>query len=88
MAVGRFFFLCSPDCPKQLRTSFLFYKFLYAIVSAKVSALKRRPFKFLLASQRAVVCQLYENFDLLLTLLSTNVILACNQKLVCCLVIG
>ena len=32
------FFLCSPDCPKQPRSSFPFYKFLYSIVSAKVSA--------------------------------------------------
>ena len=32
-----FFFLCSPDCPKQPRTSFSFYKFFYPIVSAKVS---------------------------------------------------
>ena len=31
------FFLCSPDCPKQPRTSFPFYKFFYPIVSAKVS---------------------------------------------------
>ena len=31
------FFLCSPDCPKQPGTSFLFYKFFYPIVSAKVS---------------------------------------------------
>ena len=31
------FFLCSPDCPKQPRTSFPFYKFFYPIISAKVS---------------------------------------------------
>ena len=31
------FFLCSPDCPKQPRASFPFYKFFYTIVSAKVS---------------------------------------------------
>ena len=31
------FFLCSPDCPKQPRTSVPFYKFFYPIVSAKVS---------------------------------------------------
>jgi len=37
-AVGRVFFLCSPDCPKQPRTSFSFYKFFYPIVSATVSA--------------------------------------------------
>ena len=30
-------FLCSPDCPKQPRTSFPCYKFFYTIVSAKVS---------------------------------------------------
>ena len=35
-----FFFLCSPDCPKQPRTSFPFYKFFYPIVSAKVSVHK------------------------------------------------
>jgi hypothetical protein len=33
------FFLCSPDCPKQPRTSFPFYKLFYPIVSAKVSEL-------------------------------------------------
>ena len=27
------FFLCSPDCPKEPRTSFQFYKFFYPIVS-------------------------------------------------------
>ena len=37
MAVGSFF-LCSPNCPKQPRTSFLFYELFYPIVSAKVSA--------------------------------------------------
>ena len=31
------FFLCSPDCPKQPKYSFPFYKFFYTIVSAKVS---------------------------------------------------
>jgi hypothetical protein len=33
----RGFFLCSPDCPKQPRTSFPFYKLFYPIISAKVS---------------------------------------------------
>ena len=37
MAIGTFFSLCSPDCPKQPRTSFPFYKLFYPIVSAKVS---------------------------------------------------
>ena len=32
------FFLCSPDCPKQPRTLYQLYKFVYTIVSAKVSA--------------------------------------------------
>ena len=32
------FFLYSPDCRKQPRTSFPFYKFFYPVVSAKVSA--------------------------------------------------
>jgi hypothetical protein len=36
------FFLCSPDCPKQPRTSFPFYKFFYPIISAKVSGLTVR----------------------------------------------
>ena len=31
------FFLSSPNCQKQPRTSFPFYKFFYPIVSAKVS---------------------------------------------------
>ena len=33
----KFFSLCSPDCQKQPRTSFSFYKLFYPIVSAKVS---------------------------------------------------
>ena len=37
MAVG-IFFLCSPACPKQLRTSFLFYKFSYTFICAKICA--------------------------------------------------
>ena len=37
MAVGRFFFLCSPDCPKQSRSSFPFYKFFYPTISARIS---------------------------------------------------
>ena len=36
MAVG-IFFLCSPACPKQPRTSFPFYKFFYPTISAKIS---------------------------------------------------
>ena len=32
-----FFFLCSPDCPKQPRTSFTFYKFFYSIISGRIS---------------------------------------------------
>ena len=39
------FFLFSPDCPKQLRTSFSFYKLFYPIVSAKVSD-DKRPSRF------------------------------------------
>ena len=31
------FFLCSPECTKQPRTSFPFYKFFYSIISAMVS---------------------------------------------------
>ena len=31
------FFLCSPDCPKQPRTSFMFCKFFYPIISARIS---------------------------------------------------
>ena len=36
MAVERFF-LCSPDCPKQPRTSFPFYKFFYPTISDRIS---------------------------------------------------
>ena len=36
MAVGSFFFLCSPVCPKQPRTSFPFYKFSYTIICSKI----------------------------------------------------
>ena len=38
MAVGRGFFLCSPACPKQPRTSFPFYKLFYPSISARISA--------------------------------------------------
>ena len=38
------FFLCSPTCPKQPRTSFPFYKFFYPTISARISEL-RRPFE-------------------------------------------
>ena len=37
MAVGSFFFLCSPAYPKQPRTSFLFHKFFYTIISARIT---------------------------------------------------
>ena len=30
------FFLCSPDCPKQPRTSFPFYKFFYPTIWSKI----------------------------------------------------
>ena len=36
MAVGSFF-LFSPDWPKQPRTSFLFYKFIYPNISGRIS---------------------------------------------------
>ena len=36
MAVASFF-LCSPDCPKQPRTSFPFYKFFYPTISGRIS---------------------------------------------------
>ena len=32
-----FFFLCSPNCPKQPRTLFLFYKLFYPAISCKIS---------------------------------------------------
>ena len=31
------FFLCSPNCPKQPRTSFPFYKFFYPTISGRIS---------------------------------------------------
>ena len=31
------FFFCSPDCPKQPRASFLFYKFFYPTISCRLS---------------------------------------------------
>jgi hypothetical protein len=31
------FFLCSPDCPKQPRTSFPFYKLFYPTISGRIS---------------------------------------------------
>ena len=32
-----FFFLCSPDCPKQPRIDHLFYRFLYPIICGAIS---------------------------------------------------
>ena len=32
------FFLCSPDCPKQPRTSFSFYNLFYTTISCRISA--------------------------------------------------
>ena len=32
------FFFCSPACPKQPRSSFLFYKFSYTFICAKICA--------------------------------------------------
>ena len=37
MAVGSVSFLCSPDCPKQPRTSFPFYKFFYPTILCRIS---------------------------------------------------
>ena len=37
MAVGRVFFVCSPDCPKQPRTSYPFYKLFYSTFSGRIS---------------------------------------------------
>ena len=37
VAVGRVFFLCSPDCPEQPRTSFLFYRLFYPTISGRIS---------------------------------------------------
>ena len=39
-----FFSLCRPNCPKQPRTSFTFYKIFYPIVSAKVSGFQPQKF--------------------------------------------
>ena len=36
MAVGSFF-LCSPNCPKQPRTSYPFYEFFYTTISFRIS---------------------------------------------------
>ena len=33
------FFLCSPACPKQPKTSFLFYKFFYSSILCRISGL-------------------------------------------------
>ena len=37
------FFPCRPACPKQLRTSFPFYKFFYTIISARISGCYLSP---------------------------------------------
>ena len=37
MAVGRCFFLCSPDCPKQPRIPFPFQNFFYPSISCRIS---------------------------------------------------
>ena len=59
-------FLCSPDCPKQPRTSFQFYKFFYSIVSAKVSV-SRELFQYKEKSQSLV--SLMKNYIFLLIIL-------------------
>ena len=37
------FSLCSPDCPKQHRTSFPFYELFYPTISCRISALLSLP---------------------------------------------
>ena len=37
MAVFKFFFLCSPDCPKQPRIEYPFYRFLYPMFFGAIS---------------------------------------------------
>ena len=53
--VGTFFSL-QPDCPKQPRTSFPFYKLFYTIVSAKVSGAPRIHESQSLAVHRVYSC--------------------------------
>ena len=50
------FFLCSPDCPKQPRTSFPFYKFFYPTISGRISG--RWPFLCPFGSD-GPVCYMY-----------------------------
>ena len=71
-------FLCSHDCPKQPRTSFPFYKFLYPIVSAKVSdwnTLDGAGYKEFMATRAVLLVQsrnkTEKSLNLLLSLAST-----------------
>ena len=51
MAVGSFF-PCSPDCPKQPRTSFPFYNFFYPTISGGISVtINLKKVKLFLATE-------------------------------------
>ena len=41
--LGHFFFLCSLDCPKQPRTEYPFYRFLYPMIRGTVSGVWTDP---------------------------------------------
>ena len=58
------FYLCSPDCPKQPKSSFPFCKLFYTIVSSKVSGLtlliKQAPLNdYLVGSNRYSLFYIY-----------------------------
>ena len=59
-----FFFLCSPACPKQPRTSFLFYNFFYPTISARISASDACVWTFP-AESYAIYCNLLWNCRLI-----------------------
>ena len=65
------FFLYSPDCPKQPRISFPFYKLLYTTISCRISDLKAMiqrktffsPYKILLIQRRNSILLLWDLFS-------------------------
>ena len=62
MAV-KVFFLCSPNCPKQHRSSFPFFKFFYLTISGRISGvgklLKKPQSVSLLSDPRHSTSQLF-----------------------------
>jgi hypothetical protein len=57
------FFSLQPNCPKQPRTSFPFYKFFYPAISGKISGLDFRfDFTPLFHALASIVCMQAYNY--------------------------